>query len=214
MSLSQNLSVRVKYPYTLRSPSHRLLVNTPPTSPSSSFPSLASDHLQTPASKIHGGYFLPQQDPFTLQQSDGTSSSLPAPPFGLGGAGLGMPKMAVNYPDGVHQAALKGSVFLVRGWNATEIRVNKERSRFWWDAGRRGWRMWTCERVESCWTDWNGVGLRAGGSYLIVRRVTLVGAMPFICVFVGVVLCPSWPAHSFRDSGMGQGRSFHECMTC
>ena len=87
MLLSQNLPVRVKYPCTQRSPC--LLANTPPTPPSSSFPSLPSVHLQTPASK----------DPFTSQQLGGTPSILPASPFGLDGAALRMPKMAVEYPD-------------------------------------------------------------------------------------------------------------------
>jgi len=33
---------------------------------------------------------------------------------------------------------------------ATKILVNKTRSEFWW-VGGRGWRIWTCERIESYW---------------------------------------------------------------
>jgi len=52
----------------------------------------------------------------------------------------------------IHQAALKGSIFLVREWDATEVRVNKNRTGFLWDTGGMGWTIWSCERVELYWT--------------------------------------------------------------
>jgi hypothetical protein len=35
----------------------------------------------------------------------------------------------------MHQAALKRSVCLMCGWDASKIRMKNKRSEFWWDAG-------------------------------------------------------------------------------
>ena len=119
MLLSQNLPIRVKYPGTQRSAPHHLLANTPPTSPSSLFPYLASDHLQTPASK----------DPFASQQLGGTPSILPASPFGLGGAALRMLKMAVECLDG-HIPGGTGGKCIFGAWvECDQDSCNEEKER-------------------------------------------------------------------------------------
>jgi hypothetical protein len=53
---------------------------------------------------------------------------------------LGMPKVVVGYSGGYTSSASETECVFGAWWNATKIHINKKRSGFWWDAGKRGWK--------------------------------------------------------------------------
>jgi len=171
-------------------------------------PSLASEYPQTLAPRQPPGSFLPRQDP-PSRQSGGNTSSLSSSPFGLSGAGLQIPKIAVEYSADIHQAAPK-NVFVA--WVGCDEDSYK-RSRFWWDTeGGYGYAS-TSNHHGQARMEWN-----SGREASVWERtmVTLVGATPIKCVFFWdlplSLLAPTFITRRWhRSRRMG---FFHEYMMC
>jgi len=95
------------HPHPVFALSHRLLAYASPSPASSLSPSLLGVGASATASSKANRRLSSSSAGSTSQQSGGTPSSLSSSPFGLGGAGLGMTRMAGMTQADVGQAALK-----------------------------------------------------------------------------------------------------------
>jgi len=131
-------------------------------------PSLESEHPQTPAPKHRR--ILSSSAGSTSQRPGGTSSSLPSSPFGLGGAGLGMPKTAVDIQANVLQTTLKGNAW---AWAGCDEDSCERASSGGLEAGVRRYRH---ASASSRTGEARGT---PGGKFVVgVHRIALTGAAP------------------------------------
>ena len=114
-------------------------------------PSLISEYHKRPAPKQRAGSFFPRQDPLRSSQ-------------------VATPRVTTvvaiwfrwcRVANAEHGAGLFRRIYIGRRrrgvcvWcsvcvgGATKSRMKNKRNGFWWDAEGMGWRVWTCERVES-----------------------------------------------------------------
>jgi hypothetical protein len=111
------------------------LIKAPPSPTSSSFPSLRGIGSSSNTSSKATRRILSSPAGSTSERSGGAPLSLPSSPFGLGGTGLGMPKMAADYSGGYISGGAEAECFF-GAWVGCDDSCKKEME--WVLAGR--WR--------------------------------------------------------------------------
>jgi hypothetical protein len=145
MLLSHNAPIRAGHTRTQRSPSH----SSHKSSTLIHFISLRGIRSSSNTSSKATRRTLSSLAGSTSQQV--APLSLPSSSFSLGGAGLGMPKIAPDYSGGYISGGAEGECFFWCVGGLERIFVLPRKGVDFGgtlEAMGMGWRIWTCERVE------------------------------------------------------------------